>query len=203
MLDHLGNRYGRTVSPLGLRPLRPRAETGAGLHHAAQTARPKRIAQANARNRQRACVIALIRGGAELANPSKHVYQKVARGRSRDDAQRPHDVTRLARRGNRRLHAGGRGGDVPNRQELLDQHPEHANRFSPSSPTWIVWIASPPPCASPTDWMLLPSEANGHAIVPTVRYFGDYELLKRSPGAEWASSIRPGRLRSIAWSRSR
>ena len=57
--------------------------------------------------------------------------------------------------------------------------PSTPTRCGPSSPTSTAWTASPRPCAWPTGWTR-PSalEANGHTALPTVRYFGDYELLE-------------------------
>ena len=70
-------------------------------------------------------------------------------------------------------------GDVPNRQELLDRHPEHADALTPSSPISTAWIASPPLCASPTGWRQ-PARSRRMATprCRPIRYFGDYELLE-------------------------
>ena len=35
------------------------------------------------------------------------------------------------------------GGEVPNRQELIERHTEHAGASCSSSPTWIGWIGLP------------------------------------------------------------
>ena len=71
-------------------------------------------------------------------------------------------------------------GDVPNRQELLDRHPEHADALR----AFFADLDRMDRVASPLRrgrraWTK-PSavDANGHAALPTVRYFGDYELLE-------------------------
>ena len=67
----------------------------------------------------------------------------------------------------------------PIARSCLTSIPSTPMRSVPSSPTWTAWIASPPLCASPTDWRRL---ARPRRMVtprlPTVRYFGDYELLE-------------------------
>jgi predicted ATP-grasp superfamily ATP-dependent carboligase/predicted Ser/Thr protein kinase len=70
-------------------------------------------------------------------------------------------------------------GEVPNRQELLDRHPEHADALRAffADLDRMDRVASPlrladGPEATGADG------ANGHAAPPTVRYFGDYELLE-------------------------
>ena len=71
------------------------------------------------------------------------------------------------------------GGEVPNRQELLDRHPEHADALR----AFFVNLDRMDRVASPlrlADGLDATSAvgANGHAAPPTVRYFGDYELLE-------------------------
>ena len=85
-------------------------------------------------------------------------------------------------------------GEVPNRQELLDQHSEHA---APSAHFFadldrMDRVASPLNIADGLDATNL-EEGNGHADLPTIRYFGDFVLLDASPRGEWESSTRPGR----------
>ena len=67
----------------------------------------------------------------------------------------------------------------PTARSCSTSTPSTPRRCGPSSPTSIAWTASPRPCAWPTGWTQ-PSavEANGHTELPTVRYFGDYELLE-------------------------
>src|SRR5271166_3763026 len=69
-------------------------------------------------------------------------------------------------------------GDVPNRQELLDRHPEHAEwlRSFFTDLDRMDRIASPLRMADGLD-ATHAVEGNGHCELPTVRYFGDYELL--------------------------
>src|SRR5262249_48003994 len=70
-------------------------------------------------------------------------------------------------------------GDVPNRPDLLDRHPQHAHarRALFADLDRMDRVASPlrlaggPEATSAVD-------ANGQAAAPTVRYFGDYELLE-------------------------
>ncbi len=95
-------------------------------------------------------------------------------------------------------------GDVPNRQELLGRHPEHADSLLAFFADLDRMDRVASPCASPTDWMLLAHPRR--MATPLFRRSATSATTsswKRSPGAGWASSIRPGRLRSIAWSRSR
>ncbi len=70
-------------------------------------------------------------------------------------------------------------GDVPNRQELLDRHPEHAESLHAffADLDRMDRVASPLRMAGGPD---ATSEVgpNGHTTLPTVRYFGDYELLE-------------------------
>ena len=70
-------------------------------------------------------------------------------------------------------------GDVPNRQELLDQHPEHADALRAffADLDRMDRVASPLRLADGLE-ATGAAEANGHTALPTVRYFGDYELLE-------------------------
>jgi WD40 repeat protein len=70
-------------------------------------------------------------------------------------------------------------GGVPNRQELLDCHPEHADALRAffADLDRMDRVASPLRLAGGPD-ATGPADANGHATPPTVRYFGDYELLE-------------------------
>jgi predicted Ser/Thr protein kinase len=70
-------------------------------------------------------------------------------------------------------------GDVPNRQELLDQHPEHADALRAffTELDRMDRVASPLRIADGLE-ATGAVEANGHTVLPTVRYFGDYELLE-------------------------
>ena len=70
-------------------------------------------------------------------------------------------------------------GEVPNRQELLDRHPEHAEwlRSFFADLDRMDRVASPLRMADGLD-ATGAVEANGHTDLPTVRYFGDYELLE-------------------------
>ena len=70
-------------------------------------------------------------------------------------------------------------GDVPNRQELLDRHPEHAEALRAffADLDRMDRVASPLRLADGLD-ATGAVEANGHTALPTVRYFGDYELLE-------------------------
>ena len=70
-------------------------------------------------------------------------------------------------------------GEVPNRQELLDRHPEHADALLAffADLDRMDRVASPLRLA---DGLEATSgvEPNGHAAPATIRYFGDYELLE-------------------------
>ena len=69
-------------------------------------------------------------------------------------------------------------GDVPNRQELLDRHPEHGNALAFFADLdRMDRVASPLRMADDLD-ATSAAEANGHTPPPTIRYFGDYELLE-------------------------
>ena len=70
-------------------------------------------------------------------------------------------------------------GEVPNRQELLDRHPEHADALRAffADLDRMDRVASPLRMADGLE-ATSAVEANGHTELPTVRYFGDYELLE-------------------------
>jgi len=70
-------------------------------------------------------------------------------------------------------------GVVPNRQELLDRHPEHAEALRAffADLDRVDRMASPLRLADGLDATGV-VDANGHTALPTVRYFGDYELLE-------------------------
>jgi len=70
-------------------------------------------------------------------------------------------------------------GSVPNRQELLEQHPEHADalRVFFADLDRMDRIASPLQIADGLE-ATGDGDADGHTALPTVRYFGDYELLE-------------------------
>ncbi len=70
-------------------------------------------------------------------------------------------------------------GDVPNRQELLDRHPEHADALRAffADLDRMDRVASPLRLADGME-ATSAADADGHAVPPTIRYFGDYELLE-------------------------
>ncbi len=70
-------------------------------------------------------------------------------------------------------------GDVPNRQDLLDRHPEHADALRAffADLDRMDHVASPLRLAGGLE-ATGAADANGQAGPPTVRYFGDYELLE-------------------------
>src|SRR5262249_17773086 len=70
-------------------------------------------------------------------------------------------------------------GEVPNREELLDRHPEHVDALRAffADLDRMDRVASPLRLAGGLD-VTSAVEANGHSTSPTVRYFGDYELLE-------------------------
>ena len=70
-------------------------------------------------------------------------------------------------------------GDVPNRQELLDQHPEHAEALRAffADLDRMDRVSAPLRLADDLE-ATGAADANGHTALPTVRYFGDYELLE-------------------------
>ncbi|MGO9470661.1 MAG: hypothetical protein ACLQIB_14250 [Isosphaeraceae bacterium] len=74
-------------------------------------------------------------------------------------------------------------GEVPNRQELLDRHREHADALRAffADLDRMDRVASPLRVAGGPDETGA-AEANGHTALPTVRYFyfGDYELLEET-----------------------
>ena len=68
-------------------------------------------------------------------------------------------------------------GEVPNRQEWLDRHPEHADALR----TFFADLDSVDRVTSPLRLAAQPEatgavDADGQAAPPTVRYFGDYEI---------------------------
>jgi predicted Ser/Thr protein kinase len=70
-------------------------------------------------------------------------------------------------------------GEVPNRQELLDEHPDHTEALQ----AFFIDLDRMDRVASPlrlADGLDATSEveANGNAMLATIRYFGDYELLE-------------------------
>ncbi len=70
-------------------------------------------------------------------------------------------------------------GAVPNRQELLDQHAEHADALRAffADLDRMDRVASPLRVAGGPDETGA-ADANGQTALSTVRYFGDYELLE-------------------------
>ncbi len=70
-------------------------------------------------------------------------------------------------------------GDIPNRQELLDRHPEHADALRAffADLDRMDRVASPLRIADGLE-ATGAADTNGHTALPTVRYFGDYELLE-------------------------
>ncbi len=70
-------------------------------------------------------------------------------------------------------------GDVPDRQELLDQHPEHADALQTFFADFdrVHRVASPLRLADDRD-ATGAIDANGQTDRPIVRYFGDYELIE-------------------------
>jgi len=75
-------------------------------------------------------------------------------------------------------------GDVPNCQELLDQHLEHAEALQAffADLDRMDRVASPLRLADGLD-ATHAVEANGHTELPTVRYFGDYEWTQDGPSS--------------------
>ncbi len=71
------------------------------------------------------------------------------------------------------------GGEVPNRQELLDRHSEHADALRAffSDLDRMDRVASPLRLVDGLD-ATNPVDANGKTPSATIRYFGDYELLE-------------------------
>lgn len=74
---------------------------------------------------------------------------------------------------------GVEAGNVPNRQELLDTYPEHADALHAffADLDRMDRIGSPLRVAGGPD-ETGDVESNGHTTLPPVRYFGDYELLE-------------------------
>jgi eukaryotic-like serine/threonine-protein kinase len=70
-------------------------------------------------------------------------------------------------------------GDVPNRQELLDQHPEYteALRAFFADLDRMDRVSAPLRLADDLE-ATGAAETNGHTALPTFRYIGDYELLE-------------------------
>ena len=70
-------------------------------------------------------------------------------------------------------------GDVPNRQELLDQNPAMAEQLRAFFADFdrMDRVASPLRNAAGLD-ATSDIDATGHGVLTTVRYFGDYELLE-------------------------
>jgi serine/threonine-protein kinase len=70
-------------------------------------------------------------------------------------------------------------GEVPNRQELLDNHPEHVDALLAffADLDRIDRVASPLRIAGGLE-ATGAVDSNGHTELLTVRYFGDYELLE-------------------------
>jgi WD40 repeat protein len=70
-------------------------------------------------------------------------------------------------------------GEVPNRQDLLDRHAEHADALRAffADLDRMDRVASPLRLAGGLE-ATGSADANGHTAPPTVRYFGDYELLE-------------------------
>ncbi len=70
-------------------------------------------------------------------------------------------------------------GDVPNRQELIDQHPEHTEALQAffADVDRMDRVTSPLRIADGLE-ATGGGEPNGHTALPSIRYFGDYELLE-------------------------
>jgi hypothetical protein len=70
-------------------------------------------------------------------------------------------------------------GDVPNRQETLDQNPAHADALRAffSDLDRMDRVGSPLRIEGALD-ATSDVGGNGHSALPAVRYFGDYELLE-------------------------
>ncbi len=67
-------------------------------------------------------------------------------------------------------------GEVPNRQELLDQHPAYAEALRAFFTDLDRMDRVSAPLRLADD--LGAADVNGHIALPAVRYFGDYELLE-------------------------
>jgi serine/threonine protein kinase len=70
-------------------------------------------------------------------------------------------------------------GDVPNREEMLDQHPEHAEALRAffTDLDRMDRVSAPLRLADDLE-ATGAAGANCHSALPSVRYFGDYELLE-------------------------
>jgi hypothetical protein len=70
-------------------------------------------------------------------------------------------------------------GEVPNRHALLDQYPEHADGLLAffAALDRMDRVASPLRIADGLE-ATGAGDSNRHADLPTIRYFGDYELLE-------------------------
>ena len=71
-------------------------------------------------------------------------------------------------------------GEVPDRQEHLDRYPEHAEwlrSFFTDLDRMGIRVARSCDCTDELD-ATSAVEGNGHSDLPTIRYFGDYELLE-------------------------
>ena len=141
----------------------------------------------------------LRRGLEELRNRLKD------QGVTRDDAERPHDVARLARRGHRRLHAGRRGRRGPQppgaarpAPRARRRAPRLLRRPRPHGPRRLAL------CGWPTDWTrpARPRRTATPRCRPSATS-ATTSCWRRSPAAGWGSSTRPGRCRSTGSSRSR
>ncbi len=85
-------------------------------------------------------------------------------------------------------------GQVPNRQELLDLHPDLADALRAFFADFdrIHRVASPLRQVGELD-ATGAVDGTSQTALPTIRYFGDYELLEETCGAGWGLSLRPGR----------
>ena len=75
------------------------------------------------------------------------------------------------------------GGEVPDRQELLDRHPEHADALRAffADLDRMERVASPLRLDGGLE-VTGGTESNGRTRPPMIRYFGDYELLGTGTG---------------------
>ncbi len=88
-------------------------------------------------------------------------------------------------------------GDVPNRQNLFDQHPAIADQLHAFFADFdrMDRIASPPRNAAGLD-ATSDVNGNGPSVLPTVHISAIANCWRKSPGAAWASSTRLARHRS-------